>query len=144
MIPSSVPEVLCSPVYQRAKPELVDAAFATLGVSPPPDLVAFYRRFCGPFSSETTGFELLDAVEGEPSVLTQTMVCRSVHGFVNQFLVLTDLLAGGVLVLGTTTSQVFDVDFEGGVERLHSGTLPPRWVTFSAFLQDYFRRADMP
>jgi hypothetical protein len=130
--------VALSGAKPRPDPESVDHVMARLGVSVSNTFREFYRTYRGPFGSKTTGFLLLDLCEGRWSIATSTEVCRSEHGIPHDYLVITELVGGGVLMYRTDTDQVFDVDFEGGHEELIAGTLPPSWGSFAAFLDDHF------
>jgi hypothetical protein len=129
------------PAWMRPDPDVVDGALARLGVTPTDRFVAFYRRYRGIFGSDTMGYALLDLCDSDPSVVEHTETCREVHGFPADVLVLSELLGGAVLAYRTTTDEVFDVDFEGGDELLRRGELAPRWLSFEAFLDDYFGRS---
>jgi hypothetical protein len=74
----------------------------------------------------------------DPSIITATEVSRDEHGLPDEYLVLTDLLGGGVLMYRGATDEVFAVDFEGGVQALVAGQLSPRWLSFEEFLKEYF------
>jgi hypothetical protein len=130
--------VALSHAKPRPDPECVDHATAKLGVSVSNTFREFYRTYRGPFGSKNTGFLLLDLSSGRWSIVSSTEVVRSDHGIPHEYLVITDLLGGGVLMYKTDTDQVFDVDFEGGHELLIAGTLPPTWNSFEAFLDEYF------
>lgn len=131
---------LDDPAYVRSNPADVDDALARLGCAGAAvsSLAEFYRRYAGPFTSEHTGFELLDLIDQRENVSTQTNECRREHGFPTRYLVLSNLLGNSVLVFDCQSGAVYDVDFEGGHEALKAGLLPPTWVSFDAFLESYF------
>lgn len=141
-LPKSVIDALAGfPEYKRAVPEHAASACSKLGVEPGDLFWEFFERFEGPFGSEVTGFELLDVCEGEPSVVSATGVCRGEHAFPPRYLILTNLLGGGVLVYNVETRSVYNVGFEGGDELLREGNLEPEWNSFGEFLEEYFGRS---
>ena len=127
---------------------LVTQAFTELGVTVSPEVCEFYSRFEGPFSTRHTGFELLDACvgTGECAITGATTICRRQFNLPDRFLVISNYLGGGVLMLDTLTDQVFNVDFEGGLEELIAGRLPAEG-SFASFVASYFlgsSRATLP
>jgi hypothetical protein len=127
-------------------PELVAAQLKQLDVSPPASFVNFFAEHEGPFGSNRTSFELGSLCDdsgndNDPhSIPALTRICRSVHGWPQHFLVLTNMVADSVMVYDTQRDLVFDVDFEGSDELLKAGTLEPTFDSFDAFLQWYFTR----
>jgi hypothetical protein len=142
MKPMSLPEnvvlKLSDPKFKRVDPKRVSAVLTELAVTTSETFVEFYGRYEGPFGSARLGYELLDLCVGDPSVASSTKICRAEYGFSDDYLVLTDLLGGSVLVYGSDSDQVFDVDFEGGQGELAAGQLKPAWISFADFLQEYF------
>jgi hypothetical protein len=137
-IPLSVESKLSDAVWARSRDSEIANALAELGVSPESEFAAFYSRYWGPFRSNRTGVELLDIVEQEESVLTNTRTVREEYGFPNQFIVVSSLNAGSVVVFETTTGNVYDVDFEGGDALLVEGKLAPSNNSWNDFLSQYF------
>ena len=131
---------LDDPAYVRANPAEVDAALARLGCTGPAvaPLADFYRRYAGPFSSASSGFDLLDLVDQPVNASTQTEECRAAYDFPRRYLVLSNLLGNAVLVFDSESGAVYNVDFEGGDEALLAGTLAPTWTSFDDFLTSYF------
>ncbi|WP_342378364.1 hypothetical protein NVS55_03265 [Myxococcus stipitatus] len=130
---------LASENYRRTEVAGVDAALSRLEVASEGALPEFYRRFVGPFVSRRTGFELLDLYEeGAMSVEGMTRTLRERFGVPKGYLVLTELLGGGVLVWDSSSGAVYGVDFEGGLEDLLAGKLSPTWESFDAFVNFYF------
>jgi hypothetical protein len=120
----------------------VARALKSLGCDPSPSFRSFYERHAGPFSSEHSGFSLLDVVDQDVNIATQTEECRTQFGFPKRYLVLSDLVGNAALVYDCVTDAVFNVDFEGADESLVAGTLEPRWDSFDKFLASYFLGAD--
>lgn len=125
-------------LFLRADPTVVEAALARLGVRPSSAFVDFFQQYYGPIGSESVPYQLQDLVLGSDSILEITTIARQEFRLPSEFLVLTNLFGGAVLMLDTKTDQVFDVDFEGGLEHLLGGTLAARWNSFYAFLEEFF------
>ncbi|NHZ93963.1 SMI1/KNR4 family protein [Massilia sp. CCM 8733] len=142
MTPSLIPQQVIGSLYEkkyfRQDKDLVDQALNRL-MADHPLFRSFFETYEGSFWSEHLGYELLDIVDGSETVETSTGVCRNKFGFPPQFLVLTQLSTGQVVVLNVHTDKVYEVDFEGGEKLLLSGELPPRWTSFDEFLKDYFK-----
>lgn len=137
-LPNEVLRRLLDPAYKRGSAARVAEAIESLGVPVPEAFRSFYERYQGPFSSEGTGFGLLDLCEHVPNVVQATETCRREHGWPAQLVVLTELLGNSVLVLDANRDRVFNVDFEGGDQLLLSRQLPPSWSSFREFLGYYF------
>lgn len=138
LIPQQVIDCLSEKKYFRQDKDLVDQALNRLMVDHPL-FRSFFETYEGSFWSEHLGYELLDIVDGSETVETSTDTCRAQFGFPPQFLVLTQLSTGQVVVLNVDNDKVYEVDFEGGEKLLLSGELPPRWMSFEDFLRDYFK-----
>jgi hypothetical protein len=101
--------VLADPRYRREHPEHVDPAFARLTAEPCELLREFFRRFEGPLGSDVTGFTLLDIVRGgKESIVAVTELVRSQFGLGHDWIVISDLLANGVIIYNEKTMQCFD------------------------------------
>ena len=137
-LPDIVHKKLLNPVYKRQKKEKVKENFEKLGVNVSIIFEEFYETYQGPFGSTNTGYELVDLFDLESNILNLTQICRKQYGFPKRFLVLTDLLGGGVLVYDTEKDFVFDIDFEGTEQELILGKLNPVWSSFYDFLNYYF------
>jgi hypothetical protein len=125
--------------YFREDFSVVAQTLSQLGVMAPDIFVEFYERYEGGFGSDYTGFMLLELTgSDEFSVAGATEICRSVHGFLPQHLVISDLVGDGLLVYDCIKDTVHGVDFEGSDELLKSGELEPEWTSFGAFLDAYF------
>jgi len=138
LIPLQVRDALSDPQYQRVdEDELVAEALNRLGVRS--ELFhSFYQAYSGPFWSIRVGAELLDVIEGPNTVEVDTGICRKKFGLPANFFVLTKYAAGQVVVLDDLSEKIYEMDFEGGVELLSSGTLPVRWTSLASFLIEYF------
>jgi hypothetical protein len=123
---------------RRANVAAVKSVLASLPVPPGPDFAEFFENFVGPIGSERVGYQIIDLAEDEPSVLTATEQVQEQFDLPKRYLVISDLLADGVLIYDCTTDAVYDVDFEGTIDRLMQGALQPRWNSFSDFLSDFF------
>ena len=137
-LPDLVREELNTSIYERKDSSIIISAIKNLGVSPSRFFINFFENYTGPFWSEKLGYELLDLVEANPNIIKQTRICRELYKFPAKYIVLTELTAGQVAVLNSTTDEVLEVDFEGGDELLRRGDLKPRWFSFREFLIDYF------
>lgn len=125
--------------YSRSNPDNVNNALSLLGVSPQVLFVEFYHSYEGPFGSEFIGFTLSDIIHGgDSSIVEATMFFRERHGFLKEHLVISDMCGYAVLVYDCVTDGVYNVDFEGGADRLKRRTLVPQWPSFEAFLDFYF------
>lgn len=138
VLPNRLTEVLENERYAREDPTLVGNALKRLGVDSSDTFKAFYHHYEGPFWEEHVPFELLDLVDGENNIESYTLISRQEHGFLNHFLILSEMTSHAVLVLNTVTDKVYIVDFEGADERLKTGELEETWSSFFDFLQDYF------
>jgi hypothetical protein len=136
-IPSTVLAALNLQVYARQHKELVCDALKRLGVVHPL-FSLFMSRFEGPFWSASQGYELIDLIEGTPSVVSSTLECRNEFQFPIHYIVLSAISANQILVLDSHLDVVYEVDFEGGDQLLLEGKLEPRWRSYSSFLADYF------
>jgi hypothetical protein len=139
MKPEDFDQVLDGPQFRRENPEAIDAAAESLGASLPTFLVDFYKRFRGPIGSDVVGYQLLDLIEDNPTVASLTVECRERFGFPFEWVVISDLNAGALLVLDCKSKRVYDVDFEGGVERLKEGEIEPSWESIEDFLAEFFQ-----
>lgn len=139
-LPSELKQILGEDIYHRQSKIEVQQALIRLDLEL---LVSdafgdFYSNYCGSFWEENVPFELLDIVEGNNTIESYTLICRKEHGWPHQFLVLSEMSGNAVLVLDTVTDKVYKVDFEGGEEKLVTGELKESWISFKAFLEDYF------
>ena len=139
-IPTNVLKNLSSTEYARRHMEVVSEALHKLGVEHQLFRL-FMERFEGPFWNVASGYELLDLIEGNPSVVSSTFECRAEFRFPTHYLVLTALSANQILILDSLLDCVYEVDFEGGDQLLAEGILEPRWRSYSSFLSEYFGTA---
>lgn len=131
--------VLADPRCRRDNPELIDPAFDRLSPEPCTLLREFFRRFRGPIGSDVTGLLMLDIVVGDPSIVSITEVVRSRFGLGKQWLIISDILANGMLAYNAKSNEVFRTDFEGGLEMMQNGELQPEWSSLEEFLTWYFQ-----
>ncbi|MFC0682878.1 hypothetical protein ACFFGH_34025 [Lysobacter korlensis] len=135
----AIPAVAVKEAWKREEP-LSLQYLETVGFQSGSVASEFFATCEGPFSSSRTGFLLLNA--GDPTstecVEYSTAVARSKFSWPEHYLVISDLLAGSVLVYDAATDAVYTVDFEGGDSLLIQGTLAPDFPTFLSFLQWYF------
>ncbi len=131
-------DALNDPAYARSDPGAVKSAVARLGCSGSASFRQFFETYAGPFSG-STGYELLDLVDQDVNIVSQTEAARDVHGFPSRYLVISNYVGNAVLVYDCDTDGVFEVDFEGGDRELIAGTLAPRWATFADFLAEQLR-----
>ena len=124
--------------YVRKDKDEVIQAFQRLDVQVPELFEEFFLNFIGPFWSEIIGMEFFDIVDDIYNIESETNVCREVHSFPKQYLVLTQIIAMEILVLNTLNDKVYRVDFEGGDEALRNGQLEATWESFEEFLIEYF------
>ena len=136
-LPQSVERAVNDPAYLRSDASVVATTLARLGCPASPTFRAFYERYAGPFAG-SLGYELLDLVEQDENIVTQTEAGRTVHGFPPRYLVISNYAGNAVLVYDSQTDAVYDVDFEGSEQDLVAGTLTPRWPSFEAFLTEFF------
>lgn len=94
----------------------------------------FLSAYEGPLSSSHTGFEILE-FDGSESVIECTSIARREFQLPQSDLVLSNCVAGGVLVVNCESGSVLRVDFEGGLEEyLEVGIPAPEWNGFTDFL----------
>ncbi len=129
---------LAGPTFQRGDSRRAAQLTKELGIDDASAFANFYRRYEGPFGSSNTGFELLDLFAGTPNIGTATRDCRDELGLPEKFLVIADLLGGGVLIYDVESEAVDNVDLDGGERELIEGNLQPAWQSFAAFLEEYF------
>jgi hypothetical protein len=137
-LPTHVEQCLTNAAFRRENPEEMFSALARLGVQPSDVFLEFYKNYAGPFGSKRSSFELLDLVLQDENIERNTELCRKQFAFPKQYLVISGLLAGSVLVYDTRTDRVFNVDFEGGEKDLVSGVAKPQWETFYDFIGSFF------
>ena len=138
-IPKVVKMKLSNELWKRSRTSDIDEALVALRIDPSSEFAEFFKTYAGPFHSKTVGYELLDLVEQDESIVSNTKVIRAEFGFPHRFIVVSTYVGNAVLVYDTSSGKVFDVDFEGGEELLLAGKLLPRWDTWNDFLSDYFR-----
>ena len=138
MIPFNVQQRLVDHVWLRPSSNDVLPILSNLGIDSTSDFAVFFIKYWGPFRSLNAGIELLDIVEGDESIISNTMAVREEYGFPERFIVVTSLSGGGVLVYDNINGAVYDVDFEGGDNALVSGELKPRWPSWNDFISKYF------
>ncbi|MFT3920943.1 MAG: hypothetical protein QM778_00250 [Myxococcales bacterium] len=124
--------------FEHEHPHNVDKAINAIVDANADLLKAYLRRFRGPIGSSRTSFQLLDAIEEQPNIVTQTTFLRSEFQLGQQWVAISDIVGGSLLVLNTEKDKVFNVDFEGGIELLRDGTLPPISNSFEEFLIWFF------
>jgi hypothetical protein len=142
MLPTKLKQKILVSMSGRQNPTLVDQAVSDLGVALPEDALEFYRLFPGPMGTDTMGYQLLDMVNDNPSVKSITQVMRKKFNLPAEWLAISDLLAGGLLIFNTKTNEVYDVDFEGTLERVLGGRASPTWTTFTELLEVFFSEFD--
>nr|WP_231503976.1 SMI1/KNR4 family protein [Bacillus sp. UNC437CL72CviS29] len=138
VLPNKLNQVLEEDIYKRKDKKKVKEALISLGVEVSDVFSGFYDRYAGPFWEEHVPYELLDIVDEENNIQSNTMIARNEHGFPKKYLVLSEMSANAVLILDSVTDRVYSVHFEGGDELLLSGELKETWSTFYVFLKEYF------
>lgn len=123
--------------FRRRDLEKARQAIQRLGRGLPEEFTEFFLRYEGPFGGNA-GYQLQDLFEEGNSIVESTEVAHSELGVPSNFIVLTELYGGGVLVLNTNDGGVYDIDFELGLGLLKSGGIRPRWRSFGHFLSDFF------
>lgn len=128
-------------IFQRSAHAEVTACLDRLGVAEESQFGSFFLRYEGPLASPCTGFELLDLLGDERSIESSSLLVRQRFAWPDRYLVITNFLAGGVMVYDVSTEQVYDVDFEGGDALLKDDRLEPRYSSFLEFLHFFFGEA---
>ena len=124
-------------IYNRETPiDLKEVE--VLGIDQNSDFFRFYEQNEGVFSSENTGYRLLDITTGPESIATQSKLVHEEFGIPSRYLVISDYLGNGVLMYDKESSAVFNLDFEGGDKELISGRLVPDYDSFNEFIHWYF------
>lgn len=137
-IPTTIERKLGNHVFHRTILTQLDNAFLELGISSSDPFREFYTQFQGPFASNRIGYELLDLIEQEESILSNTRIVRTKFDFPQRYVVLTSMNGHAILVYDIASSSIFDMDFEGGDKLLIEGRLPARWHNWWEFANDYF------
>lgn len=137
-IPASVEAKLNSAVWKRENENSIEEALTQLAVDHASDFAKFFRCYWGPFHGPALGHELLDLVEQDESIISVTHLMRKQFDLPDRFLVVSTLTGNSLLIYDSLTQQIFDVDFEGGIELLRSGELDARWKSWNVFLCDFF------
>jgi hypothetical protein len=137
-LPKELEQILSEKIYKRKQKVEVTDTINRLGVTVSDVFVEFFETYSGSFWSQVVPYEMLDIVEDEPNIELSTVICRKEYGFPKQFLVLSELSTGAVLVLDSETDKVYEVDFEGGTDLLFQGKLKESWPSFTEFLKAYF------
>ncbi|MDM5155474.1 SMI1/KNR4 family protein [Bacillus sp. DX1.1] len=138
ILPNKLDQVLGEDIYKREDKEKAKEFLTSLGVEVSDTFSEFYHRYAGPFWEEYVPYELLDIVDEENNIESNTIIARNEHGFPKKYLVLSEMSANAVLVLDSVTDKVYSVNFEGGDELLLNGELKETWSSFYAFLKEYF------
>lgn len=137
MLPENISKKLSGITFQREDRAKVISALDTLPFPVHDDFREFFERFRGPLGNDVIGYQLLDLVEERPCILTATAELRKRFALPQTCLVLSDLLAGGLLIYDCENDAVFDVDFEGGFDAFIRHKVTPRWDSFTAFLKEF-------
>ncbi|OPH46708.1 1,3-beta-glucan synthase regulator [Paenibacillus ferrarius] len=137
-LPKGLEVALKEEIYNRENEGDVLSALSRLNVTTSNAFIQFYKKYSGAFWSEAVPYELLDICDGKNNIEVYTEICRKEHGFLHNFLVLSELSTGAVLVLDSITDKVYEVDFEGGQDLLMNGELEVSWSNFNEFLKEYF------
>lgn len=140
MIPETLDAALGERLAEYAtepRTEQVETALDALG-SGGGSLRRFFEIYRGPFCGSAISYSLLDLTEQEMNIITQTKELRATFGTPDRYLVLSDMCGLALLVYDCETDHVFNMDLEGGEQRLIDGTLKPIWSTFQAFLRFFF------
>lgn len=138
VLPNKLGLFLEEDIYKREDKGKVKEVLTNLGVEVSDTFSEFYHRYAGPFWEGHVPYELLDIVDEENNIESNTIVARNEHGFPKKYLVLSEMSANTVLVLDGITDKVYSVHFEGGDEQLLNGELKETWSSFYAFLKEYF------
>jgi hypothetical protein len=138
MIFQRLDDILKGPQFRRTDSESVDRAIDALTANQCESLRRFFRHFRGPIGSDVIGYQLLDILEDTPSIVTATNAVRKQFNLGSQWIVISDLFANSALLYNAEEDQVYDVDFEDGIQSLIRGNLQPRWSSFRAFLGEFF------
>jgi hypothetical protein len=138
LIPEGIATELSAPSYRRLDVARARGALEQLGVHDESTL-EFFEKYRGPFWSETLYYALLDPCEGSQTIPSMTRLLQTRFDLPPSAIVLTQLSAGEqVVVLDRESDQLYVIDVERGHKQLIRGALPPRWSSFSDFLEDYF------
>lgn len=130
--------ILRDEMYSRKNIQEIFDAEKALDVTFPKGMKEFYIKYSGPFFEENLGFELKDIDE----IISLTKAVRKYHKFSNKYIVLSDLVAGEILVLNSENENIYKVDFEGKDELLKNNKLNYEWVNFNSFLKSFFLNED--
>ncbi|MDE7415689.1 MAG: SMI1/KNR4 family protein [Lachnospiraceae bacterium] len=125
-------------LYTRKDKEKVLQAFDRLDVKVSRLVEEFFLNLEGPFWGESLGMLFLDIINDDVNIESETNVCRNIHMFPKQYLVLTEMVADEIIVLDSMNDKVYRVDFEGGDIKLLNGELEEDWNSFEDFLRSYF------
>lgn len=136
-IPEGIEQKLGDQVWKRSSQTGLEDAFLELIVPRSDPFCEFYCKFWGPFRSSGVGHELLDVIEQDESIVTNTRIARRDLGFDNRYLVISSLSGLSILVYDVLSGYVYDVDLEGGDKLLADGQLRPRWQSWWEFTSDY-------
>lgn len=137
-IPVKVKQKLSDQVWKRSNQSGLGNGFLELGIPSSDPFREFYSSFQGPFRSDKSGYELLDVIDQEESIVANTRVVREEFKFPRRYVILTSMNGLAALVYDLETGCVFDVDFEGGDKLLVEGQLTPRWQSWWEFAVEYF------
>lgn len=138
-LPECVESNLIDDCYKCDRKDAVLATLDKLQITPSNTFIEFYAKNCGAFGSPKLGYELLDIIEPfDYCIEAATLSLRQNHGFPKNFLALTELYGGAILILDAASDDVYEVDFEGGDQLLFQGNLKPNWNSFFDFLEEYF------
>jgi len=129
--------VLAGERFRHERPDEVRAALKRLIDGDASLLREYLARYRGPIGSTLTGFQLLDAIEEDPNVVSSTECLRNEFGLGRNWVVLSDVVGDAVLMYDVDSDCVFNVDFDGGVDILLEGKLQPIAESLEAFLRHF-------
>jgi hypothetical protein len=138
-LPKKIKQVLNEEIYKRENKNEVDDVLKRLDVKVSETFFEFFNTYSGPFWEEAVPFELLDVIEENRNIEYYTNICREEYGFPKNFLVLSEMSTGSVLILDSVSDKVYQVNFEGQDELLIKGEVKERWANFYEFLKEYFQ-----
>lgn len=138
ILPVKLHKVLEDDIYNHEDKGEVDEKLLNLDVEVSDTFREFYYRYAGPFWEEHVPYELLDLVDDDINIESNTLIVREEHKFPSKYLVLSEMSANAIIVLDSVTDKVYSVNFEGEDELLIKGELKENWTTFYDFLKEYF------
>lgn len=138
MLPIELLDLLRDEPFQRISFDKVAESLRILGIDESSEFAEFFTKFRGPIGSDVISFELLDLYEEDPNILGSTIYARGEFDLPDNYILITNLLAGGALAYNSSDGGIYEIDFEEGLDMIANNEIPSKWGSFVEFLTYFF------